>query len=333
MEPNPRSKSILSGLRTCEVVSQCAWANKTTFKFANGAELAAITEDETLLPSTPYEMSGDLHMADTYFEAKCAPLHDLLLQSIPKAVGEEGLEALRQGRVPPIDLLSVDAEGAEVEIFRDFPFEFWHIRAIVVETSRTTSMAIDGLLLTQGFLKIAVLGKDAVYVHHSIAPSLPQTGQVLPQRIQWNEPGSDSDTIDYKRFQRLFGAEGDLDVDVGDQRLLNETELARQAARQEDKDAAAKAEIIDKAQDASIGGIFGDDRKKVMESEWVQEYLKEPKVKAALKMLLSDQSAFVSYVEKDPALKDKITKLVDVGVISSVSASGLSRPGGASPTS
>merc|ERR1719253_1766806 len=143
-------------------------------KFANGAELAAMTDDETLLPSTPYEVPEDLG-AFTYFEAQCAPLHDILTAKVPGAI-----EAMGLGTRPVIDLLSVDAEGTEIEIFKDFPFEAWDIRVVVVETSRRTSMAIDGLFLTNGFFKIAVLGKDAVYLHRSVMASLPTDGLTFP---------------------------------------------------------------------------------------------------------------------------------------------------------
>ncbi|CAE8592319.1 unnamed protein product [Polarella glacialis] len=137
-----------------------------------------------------------------------------------------------RAETPRVDLISLDAEGAETEIFRGFPFEAWDIRCTGVETSRRKAMATEGLLLPQGFVKIAVLGKDAVYVSRAAMADLPARLQ-LPQNINWNEPGSDSDTIEYMRFQRLFCAEGDLDVDVGDQRLLNETEITRQWARTE----------------------------------------------------------------------------------------------------
>ncbi|CAK0796763.1 unnamed protein product [Prorocentrum cordatum] len=166
----------------------------------------------------------------TYFEARCAPLESLIEEGLPGALA--GAPAAVSGPLV-VDLLSVDAEGAEVEIFRNFPFDRLQVRAIVVETSRRTSMAVDGLLLPMGFLKVAVLGKDAVYVHHRWISEMPSGGPLLPARIQWSEPGSDADSTDYLRFQRLFGVDGDLDEEVGDGRLQNETELALVQERQE----------------------------------------------------------------------------------------------------
>ena len=54
-----------------------------------------------------------------------------------------------------IHFLSVDTEGAEIDIFRDFTFEHFDIRVIVVEVSRDSSTAIDNLFLPQGYVLVA----------------------------------------------------------------------------------------------------------------------------------------------------------------------------------
>jgi len=310
MEPNPRSKPILKALRSCEVVSACAWANRTTMRFANGAELAAMTDDETLLSSTPYEMDPE-NIANTYFEAVCAPLHELLVIGLQ--------EPHRRETRPVIDLISIDAEGAEIEILKDFPFELWDIRTIVIETSRRTSMAIDGLLLPFGFIKIAVLGKDAVYVSRTQVDSLPSS-PVLPERIMWNEPGTDEEWTEYFRFQRLFGVTGDLDVDVGDQRLLNETELERQAQRLDVKQNASRDSLLSAAREASLGGILTEDQREKMQRPEIQEALRDNQVKAATAVLLSDEGGrgeaeFLKMVHKNERLKAKVIDLLKVGVL------------------
>mmetsp|Transcript_96303 Transcript_96303/g.272259 ORF Transcript_96303/g.272259 Transcript_96303/m.272259 type:complete len:694 (-) Transcript_96303:26-2107(-) len=316
IEPNPRSRPVLQSLRSCEVVTSCAWANATTMRFANRAELAERTQDETLLPSTPYEMvvadTADV-AGSTYFEATCAPLHDLMLGALP--VELRGGSRYR----PVVDVLSVDAEGAEVEIFRNFPFDVWDIHAIVVETSRRTSMAIDGLLLPRGFLKVAVLGKDAVYVSRVRAGALPPRGAIVPERILWNEPGSESDTIEYMRFQRLFGVDGDLDVDVGDQRLQNETELERQAERLSARNEANMVEVLNAARQATVGGVLTDAKRIRMEDPDVQQALRDPKVKTAMAMLLSDvdgsgQATFLQLLETSARLKAMIVNLLSARV-------------------
>ncbi|CAE8597120.1 unnamed protein product [Polarella glacialis] len=314
-EPNPRSKFILKALRTCNVVSACAWANETTVRFANGAELAAMTDDDSLLPSDPLSATFGVDASQTYFEARCAPLHKLLVESLAEVLTPEEVNLLAStGQKPRIDLISLDAEGAEIEIFRGFPFEAWDIRCIVVETSRRTAMAIDGLLLPQGFVKIAVLGKDAVYVSREAMAVLPARLR-LPQKINWNEPGSDSDTIEYMRFQRLFGAEGDLDVDVGDQRLLNETEIARQWARTEAANDESLKEIMKLASESAIGGMLSDKQKETMEREDMQAILRDAEVKAALNILSTDHDRFMQELQGSERLRDKIKELVVAGVV------------------
>lgn len=307
LEPNPRSRPILKALRTCEVVSACAWANSTKMRFDNMGELAAPTTDDTLQPSVPYEMDESLSFGSTYFEATCEPLHDLL----------RPLEWARSSssRRPVIDLLSVDAEGAEIEIFRHFPFEAWDIRAVVVETSRRTSAAVDSLLLPRGFIKIAVLGKDAVYVSQSMARSLPPEGPLLPDRIQWNEPGTDEDSTEYTRFQRYFGVDGDLDVEVGDQRLLNETELARQAQRTEAHHNASMEEVKRAARNSIVGGLLSERQRQAMEEPWVQDAMRDLQVKNALSLLGSDGPAFEREVRSSARLREKLAALAEAGVL------------------
>ncbi|CAJ1376995.1 unnamed protein product [Effrenium voratum] len=314
LEPNPRLKHIIRGVRTCGVVDACAWANETTMKFAQGLELAARTTED-LKPSMPGEHPSDLTPSETFFEARCAPLHQLLMEGLVKVLEDDEIQDIVDGRkVPRIDLLSVDAEGAELEIFKVFPFEVWDIRCLVVETSRRTSMAIDSLLLPAGFVKVAVLGKDAVYVSRAQLASLPERLK-LPETIMWNEPGSDSDTIEYRRFQRLFGVDGDLDLDVGDQRLLNETELERQAERQEAKEKARMRASLKLATSAYVGGVLSEKQKLLLEDEAVQELLEDAQVKRALILMHQDYPLFFSELRASPRLQIYMKQLIDLGMV------------------
>ena len=63
-----------------------------------------------------------------------------------------------------VDLLSVDVESAELEIFRTFPFADFDVRHVVVEVgSGVRWLEVDTIFLSNGFAKVAVLGRDAVY--------------------------------------------------------------------------------------------------------------------------------------------------------------------------
>jgi len=315
MEPNPRLKHIIRGVRTCSVIDACAWANKTTMKFANGLELAARTDAAELKPSTPGEIEEDTHPSETFFEARCDSLHQLMLEGLGQLLNHsEVADILENRKKPRVDLLSVDAEGSELEIFKDFPFEVWDIRCIVVETSRRTSMAMDSLLLPMGFIKVAVLGKDAVYATREQLGLFPQELK-LPRTINWNEPGSDSDTIEYTRFQRLFGVEGDLDEDVGDQRLLNESELERQGVRQEAKESRMVAEAMNIAKTAYVGGIVKDDQKSLLEDETVKQILGDPQVKRAMILMHQDYDRFFEDFKSNTRLQVYFKQLLELGLM------------------
>jgi len=296
----------------------------TRIKFENSDELASMVSADEV------EAEAEEVPANVLFEASCMPLHELLLAGVPGARGD-----IARGIRPVIDLLSVDAEGAEIEILRDFPLELWDIRAVVIETSRRTSMGIDSLLLPGGLLKVAVLGKDAVYVSRPQASALPPTGPVLPDRIHWNEPGTDEDTTAYRRFQRLFGVEGDLDVDVGDQRLQNETELARQQARLDAANAVNAEKVLQRAQAATVGGLISAEQRQTLELPWVKDAMREPAVKSSLALLAQDEEAFLQELVGNKRLRAKITDLIEAGALVHARTSaflGMEPPSVASPT-
>jgi len=80
------------------------------------------------------------------FGATCLPLTDIL------------------PRDRTVHVLSVDAEGAEVEIFRDFPFADYDVRVVVVEVgSPTRYMQMDAIFLPQGYVKVGIMGGDWIY--------------------------------------------------------------------------------------------------------------------------------------------------------------------------
>jgi len=294
-------------------------------RFANSGELAARTEDDTLLPSDPYALNLSMPFADTFFEASCSPLHDLLEKVAPRVWKVNDDSDWDNGR-PIIDLLSVDAEGAEVEIFRDFPFDVWEVHAIVVEVSRKTCMAVDSLLLPRGFIKVAVLGKDAVYAKPSLLQALPAGGVRLPKRIQWNEPGTDDDSIDYVRFQRHFGVDNNLDDDVGDQRLSNETELVRQGLRTEAKHNASIASLVEAASMSSFGGILTEQERKALEIPWVQDAMKDAEVKAALALLANaEDDLFKRQLASSQRLRTRIGDLYRAGAVLHPAAAEVAR--------
>lgn len=84
------------------------------------------------------------------FKADCRTLQDILRGA--------GLS-----RPMTIDYISVDAEAAEVEIFKGFPFEDFDISVISVEVQAFNYYEMDAIFLSAGYAKVAVLGGDHVY--------------------------------------------------------------------------------------------------------------------------------------------------------------------------
>merc|ERR1712217_156813 len=101
------------------------------------------------------------------FSAECRPLEDIL--------DSAGLR-----KPVTIDYMSVDAEAAEVEIFRVFPFGEFDISVISVEVQAQNYYTLDAIFMTAGYAKLAVLGGDHVYAKL-------QRGLVPPQGMaEWH---------------------------------------------------------------------------------------------------------------------------------------------------
>jgi len=94
------------------------------------------------------------------FTAECRTLEDILTSS--------GLR-----KPARIDYMSVDAEAAEVEIFKVFPFESFDISVISVEVQVKNYYDLDVIFFSAGYAKLAVLGGDHVYAKLERGLTLP----------------------------------------------------------------------------------------------------------------------------------------------------------------
>lgn len=75
------------------------------------------------------------------------------------------LEAQGASPETPVDFISIDVEGGEIDILRDFPFHKYMVHVFLLETDHDSSFILDTLLIPNGYQKVAVLGKDHVYAH------------------------------------------------------------------------------------------------------------------------------------------------------------------------
>jgi len=153
-EPNPNWFPYFNAYRpNCQLVRNCVWSRprKVMMSFHKDPIEAYIQEDG----SADDGKSGALLIEGNsggkpQFTAECRTLEDILTSA--------GLR-----RPARIDYMSVDAEAAEVEIFRDFPFHEFDISVINVEVQAKNYYDLDVIFSTANYAKVAVLGGDHVY--------------------------------------------------------------------------------------------------------------------------------------------------------------------------
>lgn len=127
IEPNPHLSLLLEVYRSCQVYTNCI--------------------DEAGLQQRPFsDREGKVE-----FYADCLPLNAILRSA--------GLLKQR------IDLMSIDVEHQEMAVLRGLNLDDFDVRVMVIEVTRGARwLEVDSILLPQGYAKVAVLGRDVVYV-------------------------------------------------------------------------------------------------------------------------------------------------------------------------
>ncbi|ODM90235.1 Protein Star, partial [Orchesella cincta] len=75
-----------------------------------------------------------------------------------------------------IDYFSFDIEGAELAVFKTFPFELVTFKVLVVEIMFYTQVErqeLHDLLISKGYVFVKDLQVDKVYVHNSVKDMIP----------------------------------------------------------------------------------------------------------------------------------------------------------------
>lgn len=152
-EPNPNWVPYFNAYRpSCQLVRNCVWSRPrdVMMSFQKDPIEAYIQEDGTgdLGASGAVLIDGKVNQPK--FTASCRTLEDILTSA-----------GLRKPAI--VDYMSVDAEAAEVEIFRDFPFDDFDIRVVNVEVQAHNYYDLDVIFSTANYAKVAVLGGDHVY--------------------------------------------------------------------------------------------------------------------------------------------------------------------------
>jgi hypothetical protein len=191
VEPNPSFSPHFGAYRNCDLVRNCVWSKprQVVMSFEKDPIEAYIQEDgdatggsgAVLIKTSESKDSSDLveraqaraHSGRPEFRAQCRTLEDIL-------------RSANLQRPATIDFLSVDAEAAEVEIFKVFPFDDFDISVINVEVQANNYYPLDVIFLSAGYAKVAVLGGDHVYAKLNRVPQPPADAAAWHERLARN---------------------------------------------------------------------------------------------------------------------------------------------------
>ncbi|HQZ64177.1 MAG TPA: FkbM family methyltransferase [Planctomycetaceae bacterium] len=154
VEPNPDSFSRLIASRSAECVNCGIGPNEAAMEFLQctgyGAQLSCF-------PS----FASPEHLARIEHE-RVQHSFTISRLSVPvRAIGALFCEH----QITSIDVLSVDVEGMELDVLRQFPFRDVSVHVASIESNSPLELEI--LMEEQGFRLRAVLGADHIYVAHT----------------------------------------------------------------------------------------------------------------------------------------------------------------------
>ena len=153
IEPNPLFLNELSDNRSCTIVPYCIDSIEREISFRiDNLELGGIIDKDT---DNNYSKRSE----ELYYSKK----HNGIITLNTKTL-EQILDELNAPSI--IDYLSLDVEGAETRILRNFPFEKYIFLAMTIERP---SVELNYLLKKHGYVFVKNSKKDFFYVHQSIS--------------------------------------------------------------------------------------------------------------------------------------------------------------------
>ncbi len=149
IEPNPEFYAQLVKNRDCSFESAAISDRREQVKFRiDNGQLGGVVADDT--DNSPGARGNELE------QAKIIEVPAFRLEAI-----------LKKHNAPPvIDYLSLDVEGCEERIIRDFRFNLYQFNCITVE--RPTPV-VNQTLFDNGYLFVKNFRNDSFYVHPSVA--------------------------------------------------------------------------------------------------------------------------------------------------------------------
>lgn len=180
VEPNLSRMPALLLSRTCLIVPHCVAEKERVLTLHTdhagaGEGMATAETDDQRSAAIPDERFD----AEEVIDSLCFRLEKLLDQIAVGGASELPVKSgLSSDVVHPgaslltVDLISLDVEGQEVAILRRFPFNKFYVRVFLVEADHESALQLDLLFLAGGYSKVALLGKDAVYLHNRFIAEL-----------------------------------------------------------------------------------------------------------------------------------------------------------------
>jgi hypothetical protein len=156
VEPNPLFFRQLTQSRDCRCVNCCLYDVDGVVPFVRAGTISGVPDDyaSELLP----HVRTALGLSD----GAALPIEQVACRTPASVLKECGAPRV-------IDYWSLDTEGSELTILRVFPFQEYLVRMLTVEHNwGPDRAAIRDLLARNGFVWVAELVCDDVYVHGSV---------------------------------------------------------------------------------------------------------------------------------------------------------------------
>jgi FkbM family methyltransferase len=135
-EPNPQMFAALSSNRAASIDGRCVTGRTGDIVRLVVPETTGLSFVESIAPVDKYVKARKSSKRQV-FDVETVSLHDLLL---------------KHGAPASIDFMSIDTEGAEMEILNAFDFNEWDIRLLCVEHNHTPREAeADALMAANGY--------------------------------------------------------------------------------------------------------------------------------------------------------------------------------------
>lgn len=156
LEPLPEPYLALSQHRRCVPINACAYNTRGNVSF-------------TMVSGPPFDLGGDASMLSGITEAQ-DPLHHARIfreggtitdVTVPSVLLRD---VLRDAGITHVDLISVDTEGSELQVFQGMDFDEVFVDVVLVELNYHSAWAaLRDFLVSKGFVLFGTLHTDVVF--------------------------------------------------------------------------------------------------------------------------------------------------------------------------